>query len=268
LINSKLHIITLNWNGEDKLKHLAPSLVNSLNDIDYNWLIKDNASTDNSIDYLKSLNNKNIEIISYKDNLQNFSQGCNYIFNIANPKPNDLILLLNNDIIFNDKNSIKKMISLLKEDVGIVGAKLLFNNTKKIQHAGVVFHNKHKLPHHFRINEMDDLNSSKNRYFQAVTGACLLTKAEYYALSDKMDEKYHWAFEDIDLCLKINKFLNKKIIYCGDTNIFHEESATLKKNPVKNLFMQHNINYFFNKWTARYIVDHDTYLNNKNYNLI
>ena len=31
----KLHIITLNWNGKDKLKELYPSLINSLSAIDY-----------------------------------------------------------------------------------------------------------------------------------------------------------------------------------------------------------------------------------------
>lgn len=265
--NIKLYILTLNWNGEDKLKRLVPSLIPSLNNINYEWFIKDNNSSDNSVDYLKSLENKNIHITEYKDNLHNFSQGCNYLFDVVAPEDSSLILLLNNDIIFNDFVSIKNMISLFKDDVGVVGAKLLFSNTNKLQHAGVVFHNNHKLPYHFRINEDSDKLSSKNRYFQAVTGACLLTKSEYYKNIKHMDANYHWAFEDIDLCLQINKNLNKKIIYCGDTNIFHEESATLKKNPVKNLFMQHNINYFFSKWTGRYIIDHGMYVNNPNFNL-
>lgn len=270
-MKNKLHILTLNWNGEDKLRKLAPSLINNLNNIDYTWLIKDNNSVDNSIDYLCSLNNSNINIIKYKDNLQNFAAGTNFLFKEASPQDNDLILLLNNDIIFNDNKSIQEMVNIIDSDdnIGVVGAKLLYNN-KNLQHAGVVFHNGHNLPHHFRINEKDDLNSSKNRKFQAVTGAALLTRAKYYknAYDTGIDEKYHWAFEDIDLCLSILYNLNKQIIYCGKTNIFHEESATLKKNPVKNLFMNHNINYFFKKWTGRYIVDHSAYLKNCDYNLL
>ena len=59
-----------------------------------------------------------------------------------------------------------------------------------------------------------------------------------------MDEKYQWAFEDIDLCLAIRKATDKKILYCGATNILHAESVTLHKNPVNKLFMSSNVNNF------------------------
>lgn len=262
---SKLYILTLNWNGEEKLKKLTPTLLSSLQDIDYEWIIKDNCSTDKSIDYLKSLNNNRINIINYKDNLQNFAEGVNYTFKTASPNDNDNILLLNNDIIFNDSDSLQKMLNIINnQDVGIVGAKLLYTNTNRLQHAGVVFHKDHHLPYHFRTKEIEDPIASKNRLFQAVTGAVLLTKAEYF--KNGMDEKYHWAFEDIDLCLSIYFNLNKKIVYCGETNIFHDESATLKKNP-KDFFIPHNINYFLQKWRGRYIIDHGLYLKNNKYNL-
>ena len=262
---SKLYIFTLNWNGEDKLKTLAASLIPSLQNIDYEWIIKDNASSDKSVDYLKSLNNNKINIIKYKDNLQNFAQGVNYIFKHTLPSDNDNILLLNNDIIFNDTSSLQKMLNMINnQDVGVVGAKLLYTNTNRLQHAGVVFHKDHHLPYHFRTKEITDPIASKNRIFQAVTGAVMLTKAQY--LKDGMDELYQWAFEDIDLCLSINLNLNKKIVYCGETNIFHDESATLKKNP-KDKLLKHNINYFLKKWHGRYIIDHRLYLKDNKYNL-
>lgn len=100
---SRLFILTLNWNGEEKLKKLAPSLTNCLSDIDFEWYVKDNASKDGSIDYLNSLNNDKIKVIKYKDNSQNFSAGMNYLFNEIKPKDNDLILLLNNDV---DRKSV------------------------------------------------------------------------------------------------------------------------------------------------------------------
>lgn len=263
---SKLYILTLNFNGENKLKFLAPSLIKATKNIEYEWIVKDNNSSDNSLNYLKSLNISNINVISYKNNLQNFSQGMNYIFNTIQPHDDDNILLLNNDIIFNDSISLKNMINIMQDsEVGVVGAKLLYTNTNKLQHAGVVFHKDHKLPYHFRSKCVDDVFSSKNRQFQAVTGAVMLTKAKYYKEINKMDENYQWAFEDVDLCLSIHHILNKKIVYCGNTHIFHEESATLKEST-RNFFIKHNINYFLKKWGGRYIIDDHNYMNN-NYNL-
>jgi GT2 family glycosyltransferase len=272
---NKLWIFTLTWNACDKLTALKESLLPALDGIDYTWLIKDNASKDNTVEIASNWGN-NIQLIPYKNNMQNFSTGMNYLFNIANPKDNDLILLLNNDVIFRDTKSIKSMINLLKNDsdIGVVGARLLYNNTNLLQHAGVVFHTMAQAPMHFRLNEFSDLNAEKNREFQVVTGAVLLTTGELYRNVYKntsgncgMDEDYHWAFDDVDLCLAIKYNLQKRIIYCGNTNIFHEESVSLKKNPTNKLFSLHNINRLKNKWLSQYKIDQDIYTNNSNYNL-
>lgn len=267
----KLFIFTLNWEGEDKLKKLAPTLLNSLQDIDYQWFIKDNNSQDKSIEYLTSLNNDKIQTFAYKNNAQNFSEGMNFLFNETKPQDDDYILLLNNDVIINDKMSIKNMIDIMNNDpaVGVVGARLLFTNTNKLQHAGVVFNPNHLMPIHFRTNQVSDNDALKNREFQVVTGAVLLTQAKYYKNVSEtgMDQNYRWAFDDVDLALSIKYNMNKKIVYCGNTNIFHEESASLKKNPVNKLFLPHNVSYFKNKWKNKYILDQGLYAKDPKYKL-
>lgn len=271
-----LYILTLSWNGCDKLAKLHKSLMPSLDGIDYLWCIKDNGSTDQTVETVSKWEG-NIKVFPYVDNKQNFSEGCNYLFNEITPKEHDYILLLNNDIIFNDTTSIRKMLNIIKKDdgVGAVGARLLYTNTKKLQHAGVVFNSQHGLPCHYRAKEESDNNAENNRLFQIVTGAVLLTKAGYFKKVcttnksgvDGMDENYHWAFDDVDLCLAIRYSLNKKIVYCGSTNIFHEESASLKKIPSNKLFMTHNVQYLVRKWRDKFIIDGDTYSKNAKYNL-
>ena len=274
---NKLYIFTLNWDGADRLKKLYPSLINSLKDINYEWLIKDNNSKDDSVDYLNSFNNDRVKVIKYKNNLQNFSQGMNFLFTEAKPDDEDYILLLNNDVIFNDSSSIKNMMSIISKDdeVGIVGARLLYTGTNKLQHAGVVFNSNSHGPIHYRARQVSDANAEKNRLFQVVTGAVLLTKAKYYkqACTDNkseingMDENFHWAFDDVDLCLTIHLKLNKKIVYCGQTNIFHEEGASLKKNPANHMFMQHNFSRLISKWLGKCSLDESEYVKNPSFNL-
>jgi GT2 family glycosyltransferase len=67
-----------------------------------------------------------------------------------------------------------------------------------------------------------------------------------------MDEGFFWSFEDIDACLAVKYGMNKKIMYCGKTNVFHEESATLKKNPMHKLMMGTNAKLFRTKWSGIY----------------
>ena len=262
-----LYIFTLSWQGKSKLEKLTPTLIKSLNNIDYKWLIKDNGSTDGSIEYLNELNNCNIIPIKWKDNLQNFAQGCNVCFRETSPKENDYILLLNNDVVFNDIVSIKNMIKIMDNDnsVGVVGAKLNYTNTKKLQHCGITWDSrKDLLPWHFRMGELEDLNARKNREFDACTGAVLLVRSGLYesvCRTNKsglngFDEQFIWCFDDVDFNLSIKFNMNKKVVYCGETNIFHEESATLKTTKTNLLFMQHNVNLFRKKWSNIIKEDH------------
>ena len=134
---SKLHIFTLTWNGLSKLLDLKPGLEASLSGIDYTWHIRDNGSRDGTIEEIQKWNCKPYAIGHNKDT---FAKGMNYLADQLSLKDDDYILLLNNDVVFNDKNSINKMISLQqKTNADVVGAKLLYNGTNKLQHAGVIF---------------------------------------------------------------------------------------------------------------------------------
>jgi GT2 family glycosyltransferase len=271
-----LHILTLTWNGQDKITKLHDTLIPALEGIDYQWWIKDNASKDETVAVANTWGNK-VHCIAYKDNRQNFSEGCNFLFNEAKPDDNDLIMLLNNDIIFNDTTSIKTMLDLIQKDkeIGMVGAHLCYTNTVKLQHAGVVFNPTYKTPMHFRAGQDSDNDAQRNREFQVVTGAVCVTRADLFRNANTnnksgicgMDEKYHWAFDDVDLCLSIKYNLGKKIVYCGSTDIFHEESGSLKKNPVNKLFLTPNLQYMFGKWKGRYVIDQDIYTKDSRHNL-
>lgn len=253
---SKIHLLTLSWNGKDKLEKLYDTLIPNMKGLDWQWLIKDNGSADDSYLLNDKWKNDNVNIIKCAHNKDNFAQGCNLLFNEANCKDEDIVVLLNNDITFGDTSSLSKMIDILHKDseVGAVGAKLKYTSTDVIQHGGVVIAS-NGFPIHFRANQKDDKNASRNRQFQACTGACLAIKAKYYS----MDEKFQWCFEDIDTCLDIVYNQNKKIVYCGNVNIFHEESASLKKNPVNKLYLSHNLAHFNYKWNKKINVDYGIY---------
>lgn len=258
-----LYIMTLHWNNVEKLKKLHKTLIPNLEqlNIDWQWWIKDNGSTDGSKEFLQSIESNKIKIHFRNHNKDSFSSGMNLLFELINPNDEDYILLLNNDLWFNDKNSIKNMISLFNKDVGIVGARILYPNSNLLQHAGIYFSKKYNYyPYHYRHGEKDNNESRQTKEVESVTGACLLTKAGYYRNTGNINksgrkglsETLFWAFEDIDYNLTIKYNLGKKIIYCGKTEIFHEESATLKKNNIHKMFMPNNFKIFKEKWFGKY----------------
>ena len=270
-----LFILTLTWNGEDKLRNLVPSLNSAVdvlenNNIKTQWLVRDNGSNDNSVSYLKSDYKHSLQVLEAGHNRESFAGGVNSLWKMAvGLKDGDLLLLLNNDVIIKDPQSILKMIELQsKTKADVVGARLLFTDTTKLQHAGVIFSTKYNsMPYHYRPGDESDIYAEKNRWFQAVTAAFCIVTASSFKKIGGMDEGYRWAFEDIDMCLSIGA-MGGKIAYCGSTLIFHEESASLKKNPVHKLSMTPNVALFRKKWTGKYQLDHDQYLKNPDHKVI
>ena len=259
-----LNILTLHWNYLDGLKRLYESLLPALEGIDWRYFVKDNGSTDGSVEFLQSIKSDNIIPYFTGHNRHNFAEGMNIIFAQAYPFPDDYILLLNNDLWIENPKSIKNMIKLMEEDkdIGVVGAKILYPDKKTITHAGVIGSMRYNgLPFHYRRGEEVSKEDGFNREFQIVTGAAMLTKAKYFP----MDETLSWAFDDCDLCLNVKYNHNKRIVYCGDTLFCHEESRSLKKNPVHKLMLQHNVSRFREKWEKHFKMDLEQYENNPNY---
>src|SRR5271157_1653601 len=161
-----LHILSLNWNVKQSILNLIPGLLNNLTNIPYQWHIRDNGSTDLDSSALVQLE-KVSNLYQINHNRDSFSRGVNYLLEKANPADNDYVMLLNNDIEFPDNTSIKNMLKQMKPNVGVVGAKLLYNNTNTIQSIGTIFSNKYnKLPWHYKSGEEAGMNETKNRYFQ------------------------------------------------------------------------------------------------------
>jgi len=264
----KLHLLTLTWDGQDKIETLRPGLHKNMEKcgVECIWHVKDNGSKDDTLKILEG--EKDTVVYPVGHNRHSFAKGMNYLFEKANPADDDLVLLLNNDVIFGDDISLKKMVDLHKSSgAEMVGCRLLFTGSNKLQHAGVIFGKRYGgMPYHFRPGDESDKNSQKNRYFQAVTAAVALVTAKAYRETGMMDEKYQWAFEDIDLCLNVSARKKNNVIYCGGTKIFHEESASLKKNPVNKMFMGSNATHFKKKWFGKYELDHEKYLEGPSHN--
>ena len=271
-----LYILTLAWKSEKNFVRLVPSMNNAIEvlkeypGLDHiKWLVRDNDSKDKSIEVLTDTYKGDFFVFRAGHNRDSYSVGNNSLWKISNATDDDVILLLNDDTMIQDCTSFNKMLDLQKKTKAkVVGCRLLYMDTNKLQHAGVIFSSKYgNLPYHFRPGEASDDNAKKDRYFQAVTGACCLVAAEAFNKIGGFNPALKWCFDDIDMNFRIG-MLGGKIVYCGSTTIYHEESSSLKKNPVNKLSLNENVQYFRKMWTGKYKIDHYLYLKDPNYMVV
>jgi GT2 family glycosyltransferase len=276
----KIFALTLTWNGIHHLERLAPSLFKAAlkTSCPIRWHIRDNASTDDTQKYITAGIGMTTPVgtIQYhyvNHNRDNYAVCNNFLFQKALEDglnlEDDWVLFLNNDIEINDPYSIQKMISLIKDDVGVVGAKLLYPN-RTVQHGGITFRREFGgLPYHYRTGlPSDNTLVSKNREFQAVTFAFALVRAKCIARlkGGQLDTGYNWCFEDVSCNLDIVHRQKMKVIYCGETDITHHESMSLKRNPINKIYQNDNFSKFRAEWKG--IVKYDDHLYNPIYKVV
>jgi len=244
----KVSIVILTWNKLEFTKRCLQYLEKNTNYPRWELIIVDNGSTDGTRDFLKHLkkvSEKKYRIIFNRLNL-GYAKGVNQGIREAK---GEYVLLLNNDV-YVLKNWLKKMVELLERDQKnmIVGAKLIYPKTRRIQHAGIVFVRQIE---HLHINKNSSLNNpavNQVRYLDAVTGACMLIRQQLFNEIGFFDEQYRYGgFEDVDFCLR-TRIRGFKILYSPLSLALHEEKITTAQLRNYTLISKHNYKIFQKKW--------------------
>lgn len=149
-----------------------------------------------------------------------------------------LLCLLNNDIEMTEPHWLATMaVQTLRLDVGAVGPRLLYPDGR-VQHAGVVIGMGNAAGHAHRF-----LAPNEEGYFyrhvlpqftSAVTAACLLVQRErFFAVGGLNERDFAVAFNDVDLCLRLNQ-RGWQSLYEPRATLIHHESVSrgLDRDPI------------------------------------
>ena len=217
-------------------------------------IIENNSKDDATFAYYKELaDDPKVRIIKYEGEF-NYARINNFA---AKEAKGEFLLLLNNDVEFINKDFVKELLMYAqREDVGAVGAKLLFSDDT-IQHAGIVIGlGAHRTAGHIHykdenahIGYMGRLCYAQN--VSAVTGAALMVKKKDYDAVGGLDENYAVALNDVDFCLRLREkgLLN---VFTPFAEAYHYESASrgLDTVPEKAKRYEEECAKFKQRWKA------------------
>ena len=241
----KIAVVVLNWNGKIWLEKFLPNLVK--HSLEATVFMADNASTDDSVDFVKN-NFPNVKIIINMTN-GGYAKGYNDALKKIDA---EYFILLNSDIQVTD-SWISPIIDLMDSDKKIAACqpKLLDYKKRNIfEYAGASGGFIDILGYPFcRGRIFDHLEKDKGQYDDAIevfwaSGACLFVRASHFYEIGGLDEDFFAHQEEIDLCWRL-KNSGYKIMVQPKSLVFHVGGGTLNaSSPFKthlnfrnNLFM-------------------------------
>lgn len=228
-------VVILNWNGKNLLERFLPSVVATAYS-NLQIIIGDNASTDDSVAYIK----QNFPELTVIENDQNygFAGGYNHILSKVEA---DYFVLLNSDVEV-PSNWIKPVIDLMQSDANIAVAqpKIKWQQQKnQFEYAGAAggFIDMHAYPL-CRGRIFDTVENDHGQYDKTIdifwaSGAAMFIKREAWQLINGFDADLFAHMEEIDLCWRL-KNLSYRIVCCTDAEVYHLGGGTLNaNNPYK-----------------------------------
>lgn len=213
-------------------------------------VVENNSVEEETFAYYKELEKKeNVTVLYYSGGF-NFSKINNFGVKAAR---GEYILLLNNDTEIINPECIDEMLGYcMREDVGIVGARLYYKDDT-IQHAGVVLGFGGIAGHTFigasRYDSgyMNRIICAQN--YSAVTAACMMVKKSVFEQVGGLTEELAVAFNDIDFCMKVRK-AGYLVVYNPAVELYHYESKSrgLEDSPEKVARFNSEVEVFANYW--------------------
>jgi GT2 family glycosyltransferase len=231
----KIAVVILNWNGRAFLEQFLPFAFLSKYP-NYEVIIADNASTDDSISFLE---NRYPQIRIIRNNINyGFAKGYNEALKQIEA---DYYVILNSDVEVTE-TWLEPMVSLLESDRSIAACQpklLSYHDRHLFEYAGAAggWLDKYGYPFAkgrvFETCEEDNGQYDQTEPIFWASGAALFIRASVFHDTGGFDEYFFAHQEEVDLCWRI-QLAGYKIYSCPSSVVYHVGGGTLaKENPRK-----------------------------------
>ncbi|MDX9892950.1 MAG: glycosyltransferase family 2 protein [Patescibacteria group bacterium] len=260
----KLSIIILNYKQQGLVKQCLKGIVTAQPQLDYEIIVVDNNSEDDTLAMVVSLfepkdETKSQLALPIVDKLKippikAIQSGINGGFAAGNnlgiaQAAGEYIMILNPDIAILPE-SLERMVEFMDahKDVGMIGPRLI-NPDGTVQYSCRRFPNFitpllrrtffGKLPTGKKSVEwylMKDFDHLSNRQVDWLFGACLLVRKTLINSIGKFDERFFMYFEDLDLCRRIWQ-VGSKVVYFSEVELVHyHQRLSAERSGVLGIF--------------------------------
>ncbi|NOZ48969.1 MAG: glycosyltransferase family 2 protein [Chloroflexi bacterium] len=243
----QLSILIVNWNTGAVLMQCLHSLRVQALPEDWEIIVMDNASQDDSVEILRS-QFPNVLLQASTENI-GYARGNNLAAAQAQGR---YLLLLNPDTIASQE-TLAALLAFMEEHphIGACSPRLLLSDGSPQPYAfgadprpGYLLRRGwNRLVHH---RSLHDWAIDTPQVVDWVSGACLLVRRQAWEQVGGFDEAFFMYFEDIDLCLRI-RHAGWQIMYNPRVEITHLGGRSLRQNPDAQRAYRQSLHHFYRK---------------------
>jgi len=225
-------IIIVNWNTRDLLAQCLQSVYDTVNDLDFEVIVVDNASADGSVAMVQERFPR-VQLIENQENI-GFAAANNQAMQISR---GNYVWLLNSDtIVLND--ALEKMVAFMQAhpEIGAISSRLL-NKDGSLQDFPKTYPT--------LINELSRAlyiynfvtwlkrrgmvsRGERTREVDRIKGASMLVRRQTINAVGGMSEDYFMYAEEDDWCFRIKR-QGWKIYYYPKAEVIHYEGSSVKQ---------------------------------------
>jgi GT2 family glycosyltransferase len=235
-------IIIPHYNGEDLLYNCIDSIYKNISIKNFELIVVDNASTDDSINRIKS-SFESVKIISSNSNL-GYSGGCNLGATHASGK---YLLFLNNDTEHSSE-WIEKLVHFLdsNSNIAAVQPKILnIYNKKLFDYAGGTggFIDKFCFPF-VQGRIFDTLEEDHGQYNNPskifwASGAAIMIRSNVFKELEGFDKIYFSYMEEIDFCWRVQSLGHEVWSFPSSYIYHHGPYKNFRKSSINSYYLNH-----------------------------
>ncbi len=239
-------IVILNYNTRALLEQFLPGVVASSYASKTVWVV-DNASTDDSADYVRTHFTGQVELLVSPQNY-GYAGGYNWALDQIDA---DYYVLLNSDVRV-PANWLNPLVEIAEQDskIGALQPKILDEKSNgKFEYAGASGGFLDKWGYPFcRGRIFDTLEEDRGQYDEPVnvfwaTGACIFVRAEAFRKAGKLDADFFAHMEEIDLCWRLQR-LGYTVMVQPESVVFHLGGGTLAEGSDRKYFLNFRNNLY------------------------
>lgn len=228
----------LNWNGKQHLQKFLPSVF-STSFPGTRVIVADNASTDDSLQYLQQ-QHPQTELIRLTEN-HGFARGYNEALKAVKA---DYYVLLNSDVEITP-DWLQPIIGLLEQNESYAACQpkiRAYNNRPYFEYAGAAGGWLDAFGYPFARGRIFDVCEEDRHQYDTTgevfwaTGAAMVIRSAVFHQLGGFDEYFFAHQEEIDLCWRI-QLAGYKIFCCPQSLVFHVGGGTLPRGNTHKTYL-------------------------------